>query len=170
MVFAIRAWNALVLLPTILPLFGAGPTVEFNRDVRPILSDKCYTCHGPDAKSKNVPFRLDSEAAAKAELAGGKRAIVEGDPSSSELIRRVTAQKPALRMPPAFTGIKLSDAEIETLKQWVAQGAKWQKHWSFIPPVRATLPDVNNVAWARNAIDRFVLKRLEQENLQPSPE
>jgi len=165
-----RAWNALVLVSTILPLFGAAPTIEFNRDVRPILSDKCYTCHGPDAKSKNVPFRLDSEAAAKADLAGGKRAIVEGDPSSSELIRRVTAEKPALRMPPAFTGVQLSAAEIETLKQWIAQGAKWQKHWSFIPPVRAPLPEVKNAAWARNSIDRFVLKRLEQDGLEPSPE
>src|SRR3984885_15043196 len=117
-----RARNAFVLLSSMLPMVGAGASVEFNRDVRPILSDNCYTCHGPDAKSKNVPFRLDSEAAAKAELAGGKRAIVEGDPSSSELIRRVTAEKPALRMPPAFTGVKLSDTEIETLKQWVAQG------------------------------------------------
>src|SRR5579863_3931804 len=165
-----RVWNPLILLSAILPVFGAGATVEFNRDIRPIFSDKCYTCHGPDAKSKNVPFRLDSEAAAKAELAGGKHAIVEGDPSSSELIRRVTAEKPALRMPPAFTGFKLSDSEIETLKQWIAQGAKWQKHWSFIPLVRAPLPDVKNASWPRNPIDRFVLKRLEQEELAPSPE
>jgi len=93
-----RFRNVLALLTAALPLIGAS--VEFNRDVRPILSDKCYICHGPDAKSKNVPFRLDSEAAAKAELAGGKHAIVEGDPASSELIRRVTSEKPAQRMPP----------------------------------------------------------------------
>ncbi|HLX46234.1 MAG TPA: DUF1553 domain-containing protein [Bryobacteraceae bacterium] len=163
-----RFWNMLALLTAALPLFGAS--IEFNRDVRPILSDKCYTCHGPDAKSKNVPFRLDSEAAAKAELSGGKHAIVDGDPASSELIRRVTSEKPAQRMPPAFTGVKLTDAEVETLKQWIAQGAKWQKHWSLIPPVRAALPDVKDTAWPRNPIDRFVLHHLDQEGLQPSAE
>jgi hypothetical protein len=159
----------LALLTAAWPLSGAL-TIEFNRDVRPILSDKCYTCHGPDAKSKNVPFRLDSEAAAKGPLANGKRAVVDGDPGASELIRRVTADTPALRMPPAFTGVTLTAAEIETLKQWIAQGAKWQKHWSFIPPERAPLPEVKNAAWSRNAIDRFVLHRLEQEDLPPSPE
>src|SRR5579862_9511834 len=163
-----RFWNMLALLTAALPLFGAS--IEFNRDVRPILSDKCYTCHGPDAKSKNVPFRLDSEAAAKAELSGGKHAIVDGDPASSELIRRVTSEKPAQRMPPAFTGVKLTDAEVETLKQWIAQGSKWQKHWSLIPPVRAALPDVKDTAWPRNPIDRFVLHHLDQEGLQPSAE
>ncbi len=157
----------LCLATIVLPLPGA---IEFNRDVRPILSDKCYTCHGPDAKSKNVPFRLDSEGAAKADLAGGKHAIVEGDPESSELIRRITAEKPALRMPPAYSGITLSDAEIATLKEWIARGAKWQKHWSFLPPVSSPLPQVRNPSWARNPIDNFVLQRLERENLPPSPE
>ena len=155
------------LVTAALPLSAA---VEFNRDVRPILSDKCYTCHGPDAKAKNVPFRLDSEAAAKAELGAGKHAIVEGDPESSELIARITAEKAAMRMPPAYTGLKLSDAEIATLKQWIAEGAKWQKHWSFLAPVQAELPAVKDAGWARNPIDRFVLARLERENLLPSPE
>src|SRR5215469_1777554 len=107
----------LCMFLAVLPLSAA---IEFNRDVRPILSDKCYVCHGPDAKSKNVPFRLDSEAAAKAELPGGKHAIVDGDPAASELIRRITAEKPAQRMPPASSGLKLADSEIATLKQWIA--------------------------------------------------
>jgi mono/diheme cytochrome c family protein len=149
---------------------AAGARIEFNRDIRPIFSDKCYTCHGPDAAAKHVPFRLDSEAAAKADLAGGKHAIVAGDPDSSEIIRRVTAAKPALRMPPVSSGLKLSDTEIDTLRQWIAQGAEWQKHWSFIPPVRPALPEVKNTAWPRNPIDRFILQRLEHEGLQPSPE
>src|SRR5579864_2695098 len=93
---------------------AAAGQIEFNRDVRPIFSDKCYTCHGPDAAAKHVPFRLDSEAAAKADLSGGKHAIVAGDPDSSEIIRRITAARPALRMPPASSGLKLSDAEIDT--------------------------------------------------------
>ena len=148
---------------------AAGGKIEFNRDVRPIFSDKCYTCHGPDAAAKHVPFRLDSESAAKADLAGGKHAIVNGDPESSEIIQRITAAKPALRMPPVTSGLKLSDTEIDTLRQWIAQGAEWQKHWSFIPPVRPALPEVKNAAWPRNPIDRFILQRLEREGLQPSP-
>ena len=152
-----------------LALAGAE-RVEFNRDVRPILSDKCYTCHGPDAAAKHVPFRLDSEAAAKAELKNGKHAIVPGDPDSSEIIQRITSPKPALRMPPAYSGLKLTDADVDILRRWVAQGAEWQKHWSLIPPVRPDLPQVRNAAWPRNPIDRFILQRLEREGLQPSPE
>jgi len=160
----------LLQLLAVSSLLGAGGRIEFNRDVRPIFSDKCYTCHGPDAAAKHVPFRLDSEAAATAELSGGKHAIVAGNPDSSEIIRRITAAKPALRMPPVSSGLKLSDAEIDTLRQWIAQGAEWQKHWSLIPPVRPALPDVKNTAWPRNPIDRFILQRLEREGLQPAPE
>jgi mono/diheme cytochrome c family protein len=160
----------LVLLTAVPGLPAARVRVEFNRDVRPIFSDKCYTCHGPDAAAKHVPFRLDSEPAAKADLGGGKHAIVAGDPDASEIVRRVTAAKPALRMPPLSSGLKLSDAEIDTLRQWITQGAEWQKHWSLIPPVRPALPENKNAAWPRNPIDRFILQRLEHEGLQPSAE
>src|SRR5437773_12108138 len=111
-------------------VYGA---VEFNRDVRPILADKCYHCHGSDAVAKKILLRLDSEAAAKADL-GGRRAVVEGDPASSQMIRRITAENKAQRMPPVYSGLKLSEAEIATLRDWVAQGDKWEKHWAFIPP------------------------------------
>src|SRR5436190_9239732 len=100
-------------------LFAA---VDFNRDVRPILSDKCFSCHGADAVAKKIPLRLDSEAAAKSDL-GGRRAVVEGDPASSQMIRRITAENKAQRMPPVYSGLKLSVAEIATLRDWVAQGA-----------------------------------------------
>src|SRR5882724_8308953 len=143
--------------------------VEFNRDVRPILADKCYSCHAADAAAKKIPLRLDSEVAAKADR-GGRRAIVEGDPAASRMIRRITSENKAQRMPPVYSGLKLTAAEIETLRQWVAEGAKWQKHWSFIPPVRAALPAVKNAAWVRNPIDAFVLQRLEHEGLAPSAE
>src|SRR5690242_8441389 len=99
----------------------AAASVEFNRDVRPILSDKCYVCHGPDAKAKHIPFRLDHEEDAKAKLPDGKYAIVEGHPEQSEVIRRITAEKPAMRMPPVYTGTKLSAKEIETIQNWIAQ-------------------------------------------------
>lgn len=148
----------------------ALPGVQFNKDVRPILSDKCYICHGPDAKAKHIPFRLDHEEDAKAKLPDGKHAIVENHPEQSELIRRITAEKPAQRMPPAYTGVTLSPKEIETITNWIAQGGKWQKHWAFLPPKRYPAPPVKNAVWVRNPIDAFVLARLEDQNLRPSPE
>jgi hypothetical protein len=141
---------------------------EYNRDIRPILSDKCLSCHGTDAIAKKIPLRLDSEAAAKADL-GGRRAIVEGDAAASQLVRRITAGNTAMRMPPVYSGLKLTDGEIETLRTWVAQGARWQKHWAFIPPVRGEFPAVKTPGWVRNPIDAFVLARLEREGLAPSP-
>ena len=101
---------------------------------------------------------------------GGRRAVVEGDPAASQMIRRITSENKAQRMPPVYSGLKLTGAEIETLRQWVTEGAKWQKHWSFIPPVRSALPAVKNAGWARNPIDAFVLRKLEREGLSPSPE
>jgi hypothetical protein len=149
-------------------LAGAEP-VDFNRDVRPILSDRCFTCHGPDAAARKVPFRLDSEASAKADL-GGRFVIVPGDTARSELVRRITSDKPALRMPPTYSKLKLSEAEIGILTRWVAEGARWQTHWSFIPPKAPRIPKVSRQAWVRDPIDTFVLERLEREKLEPSPE
>ncbi|MEO7653306.1 MAG: DUF1553 domain-containing protein [Bryobacteraceae bacterium] len=163
-----RGFCALVFL---FPAFtlAAAETIEFNRDIRPILSDKCYLCHGPDAVAKKIPLRLDSEADAKKEIAG-KRAIVDGKPESSELIRRITASGKPIQMPPAYSGLKLTAHEVETLQAWIAQGARWQGHWSLIRPVRPALPPVKNATWSRNPIDAFILERLEHEGLQPSPE
>ncbi|MBI3680411.1 MAG: DUF1553 domain-containing protein [Acidobacteria bacterium] len=148
---------------------AAADAAEFNRDVRPILSDKCFGCHGPDATAKKIPLRLDSEAAAKAEL-GGRRAIVDGKPDESELIKRITAENKARRMPPITSGHTLSAKEIETLREWIAKGAKWQQHWSFLTPARPPAPEVSNKARVRNAMDQFVLARLEKEGLTPSRE
>jgi hypothetical protein len=144
-------------------MWSADVTFEFNRDVRPILADKCFTCHGPDAAAKKVPFRLDSEAAAKAALRTDASGV-------TELVRRITAANNALRMPPVYSGLKLTDREIETLRTWVAQGAKWEKHWSLLPPRRHPLPPVSDRQWLRNPIDSFILARLEKEGLKPSPE
>ncbi|MFN7945104.1 MAG: DUF1553 domain-containing protein [Blastocatellia bacterium] len=143
--------------------------LDFNRDIRPILADKCWSCHGPDAPNKKIRLRLDSEAAARADL-GGRFAIVPGQPEQSELIHRITAADQATRMPPAWSGKTLAPGEIALLKEWISQGAKWQQHWSFIAPVRPELPSVKNNKWPRNGIDYFVLARLEREGLQPSPE
>ena len=149
--------------------FQARP-IDFNRDIRPILSDKCFACHGPDATTKKIKLRLDSEAAATADLGRGRRAVVPGDIENSQLVRRITAADEAMRMPPADSGHKLTDAEIRLLTEWIRQGAKWQQHWAFVPPVKPSLPQVQNKSWPKNEIDYFVLARLEREGLQPSPE
>ena len=136
--------------------------IDFNRDIRPILSDKCFVCHGPDATAKKLK-RFDSEATAAS-------VIVPGNPEQSRLIKRITHKDEAMRMPPVDSGRSLTPKEIELLTEWIRQGAKWQSHWAFIPPTRPTLPAVKNKAWVKNPIDYFVLARLEKEGLQPAPE
>ncbi len=143
--------------------------VDFNRDVRPLLSENCFTCHGPDANQRQGNLRLDLREGALADL-GGRRAVVPGQPARSELLRRLLTHDADLRMPPAATGKRLTTAQVETLRRWIAQGAKWQQHWSLIPPVRPPLPAVKQKSWPRNALDTFVLARLEREGLKPSPE
>jgi Protein of unknown function (DUF1553)/Protein of unknown function (DUF1549)/Concanavalin A-like lectin/glucanases superfamily/Planctomycete cytochrome C len=152
---------------------GAGAPndpIQFNRDIRPILSGRCFACHGPDDSKRQSKLRLDLETTAKGDL-GGHAAVVPGDPGSSEMIRRVSSSDLARRMPPAWSGAaKLPDREIELLTRWIAQGAPWQKHWSFIPPVRPDLPAVSDRAWPKNPVDNFVMARLDHEGLKPSPE
>jgi hypothetical protein len=145
-----------------------GP-VEFNRDIRPILSDNCFQCHGPDKAKRKADLRLDTEDGALADL-GEARAIVPGDPAKSEVYRRITTDKASERMPPPKSAHRLTGLQIELLRRWIEQGAKWQKHWSFLPPQRPPLPQVKNTAWPRNALDRFILDRLEREGLHPSRE
>lgn len=140
--------------------------VQFNRDIRPILSDKCYKCHGPGRQEGDL--RLDQESWAKAELASGIRAIVPGDERNSDVIAMVTMEDPELRMP--RDADPLTPHEVALLRKWIAQGAVWQKHWSFEPPQRAAVPDTARKQWVRNPIDAFVLSRLEEEGLSPSPE
>jgi Protein of unknown function (DUF1553)/Protein of unknown function (DUF1549)/Concanavalin A-like lectin/glucanases superfamily/Planctomycete cytochrome C len=149
---------------------SARSRVDFNRDIRPIFSDKCWGCHGPDAVNRSLRLRLDSEGAATADLGQGVRAIVPGHPERSELVRRITAQDESERMPPVYSDRKLTQREIHLLKEWISQGAQWQKHWSFITPARPVLPAVHYQTWPRNPIDYFVLAKLEEQDLRPSPE
>ncbi len=167
------AW-LILLIPLALaaaPAGGDGPRkVTFNRDVRPILADRCYACHGPDKNQRKTNVRFDREQGAFLPLAGGGRAIVRGKPEESVLLQRVTSSDPVFRMPPAYAGRDpLSDAEVETLRLWIEQGAEWERHWSFIPPQKPDLPAVERPQWARNPIDRLVLARLEEQGLEPSP-
>jgi hypothetical protein len=141
-----------------------GQPVRFNRDVRPILSDRCYSCHGPDRASRKSTLRLDHPASAKA-------ALTPGDPAASELFRRITSTNTAQRMPPAYLGHdRLSDAQIEVLRRWIEQGAVYEPHWSLTAPKRPPVPKVAKREWVRNPIDAFLLERLERDGLKPSPE
>ena len=166
----------LAVLASILAIvYGMRPVdatrqIEFNRDIRPILSDKCWMCHGPDSGSRKSKLRLDSEAAVTTDLGNGRRAIVPGRPDESELVKRITSEDELMRMPPVSSTHRLTRDEIGLLVEWVRQGAQWQKHWSFIPPQKGQLPAVRLNEWPKNEIDAFILARLEREGLQPSPE
>jgi mono/diheme cytochrome c family protein len=151
---------------------AADRPVDFNREIRPILSNRCYACHGPDAgKRKGVakPMRLDTEAGAFEDL-GGYSAIVRGKPDESELIQRIRSEDPNEVMPPPKHAQRLPAAEIERITRWVAQGAPYARHWSYARPTRPELPDVKTPAWPRNVVDRFILARAEREGLNLSPE
>jgi hypothetical protein len=143
--------------------------VDFNRDIRPLLSDNCYHCHGPDASTRKADLRLDTPEGAFTNL-GGYTAIVRGDAEASELFQRLIHDDPTERMPPRKSKKKFTPEQIEPFKRWINQGAELQQHWSFIPPQRPNLPKTKQSGWAANGIDHFVLKRLEDEGLQPSPQ
>ena len=169
-----RLFVAVLVLSTLfsgqLSAAGFSEVVEFNRDVRPILSDKCFTCHGPDVNNRKTPLRFDTKKGATQDL-GGHFAIVAGHPEKSTLIERIITDDPIRRMPPSYEGhARLSETDIDTIRRWVKQGAKWQQHWSFVTPTRPRSPEVHDAGWPRNAIDDFVLARLEHEGLAPSPE
>ena len=141
---------------------GQSRAIDFNRDIRPILSDRCWGCHGPDATAKSLK-RFDSESAAAS-------VVVPGHPEKSRLIARIAHRDEEMRMPPKEAGRGLAAAEIELLTEWIRQGAKWQQHWAFIAPVRPALPPVRETGWGRNPIDAFVLARLEKEGVPHAPE
>jgi hypothetical protein len=142
--------------------------VDFNRDVRPILSRHCFKCHGPDDTVRKAGLRLDLESGATGVAKSGEHAIVPGRPNQSELIRRIFAMDEDERMPPASTKNPLTAAQKDSLRRWIAAGAKYQQHWAFVPPVQAPLPKVRQTDWPRNPIDYFVLARLEAAGLGPS--
>ncbi len=144
--------------------------LSFNRDIRPILADKCFKCHGPDARQRKAKLRLDNERDARGPAGSGSAAIVPGKIEESELYARITSQDADERMPPADSGKSLSAAEISLLKKWIEEGGAYEGHWAFTPPVRPALPAVKNGGWCRNPIDFFILAKLEATGLEPSPE
>jgi hypothetical protein len=149
---------------------GANEPIQFARDIRPLLSDRCFSCHGPEEKSREAGLRFDVEEVAKGELESGATAVVPGAVEKSELIARITSTDPDVQMPPADSGKTLKPDEIARLKQWIAEGAPWQGHWAFNPPARPQPPAVKLNDWASNTIDLFILARLESEGLSPTAE
>ena len=145
------------------PGLASAADIDFNRDVRPILSDKCFACHGPDAKHRKADLRLDVEKDAR-----DSGVIVPGKPGESYLIERIVAEDEAERMPPKKSGKTLSAKEIDILKRWIAEGAKWADHWAYVPPKRWPVPTTKHPT--ANWIDNFIRARLEREGLSPAPE
>lgn len=148
--------------------------IAYNLDIRPILADNCYACHGPDEKSRQADLRLDTKAGALGDIEksepSGYPIIVPGKPEESELYLRVTSNDDTYRMPPADFNKTLTPKQIEAVTQWIREGATWEEHWAFTTPSRPTPPTVKNAAWVRNPIDTFILSRLEKEGLTPASE
>ena len=144
-------------------------TIDFDRQIRPILADKCYACHGPDEMSREGGFRLDRKESAISEADSGSQPIVPGDADASEVYVRLVTDDEDLRMPPADSVKQLTSDEIRLVRNWIDQGAAWRQHWAFVPPRRGALPAVRNKKWLKTPVDLFILERLEQEGLAPSP-
>ncbi|MFT7640713.1 MAG: hypothetical protein ACI9G1_002457, partial [Pirellulaceae bacterium] len=146
----------------------AEPEISFNRDIRPILADKCFPCHGRDKNKREAKLRLDLREAATLER-DGNRVIAPGKPTESQLIRRINHVDPEQRMPPQDFDRSTTAEQRRLLEAWIAAGAKYQPHWAFISPRREALPKVSDDNWPKNAIDYFSLARLDREGLTPSP-
>jgi mono/diheme cytochrome c family protein len=153
----------LLMLLAVRTRANESPSIQFNRDVRSILADKCFACHGPDANKREADLRLDDEQGAKDSV------IVPGKPDESELVRRILSADPDERMPPGSTGKSLSEMEIATLRQWIAEGASWQEHWSLMVPQRVEPPATSGLAEDSNILDRFIRATLAERGLKPSP-
>ncbi len=160
--------RSLIIACCVLSHAAAAQNVDFNRDIRPILAENCYLCHGPDEEHREADLRLDQRASAMAEGDDGP-IIVPGKPDDSELYTRIAATDEDLRMPPPDSEKSLTPEQIASVRRWIEQGADWQDHWSFVPPRRLQVPGDLDSAWPRNEIDCFVLARMRQAGLEPSP-
>jgi hypothetical protein len=146
--------------------------ISYNFDVRPILADKCYACHGPDANKRKAGLRLDmrDEAYKALEDNPNAHALVPGDPFRSEMYLRISSKDTSELMPPPSSNLSLTQDQIDLLKKWISQGAKYEKHWAFVPPKQSALPEIADKKWVRNEIDYFILNKLEQKGLKPNEE
>jgi mono/diheme cytochrome c family protein len=144
-------------------------TVDFNRDVRPIFSNNCYACHGFDANKRKANLRLDRKEGLFTALKG-RMPVVPGKPEQSELYRRITAHDPDERMPEKSFNKSLTDRQVAIVRKWIEQGAQWKGHWAYIKPARPVEPAVDQPGFVRSPVDKFVLAKLKEHNLSPSPE
>lgn len=161
------SWLAVLACPSAMTVADESTEdrVRFSRDVLPILSDRCFLCHGPDEGTRQADLRLDREDTAK------EYAILPGDAESSAVVSRIFADDPDLRMPPPDSKLTLSAEEKSLIRRWIEQGAEWDQHWAFQPiPPQVPVPDVDHTEWVVNDIDRFVLRRLEEDDLRPQAE
>ena len=168
-----RTVAAISLLASALaavPAFSAGAEISYNRDIRPILTENCFACHGADSAARKADLRLDLSEAATAERKDSKPAIVAGKPDESEAIRRILTTDEDDVMPPVKSKKTLTSAQKDLLKRWVAEGAKYESHWAFVAPTRPEVPKTGKPQWVKNPIDAFVVARLTAEDLTPAPE
>lgn len=178
-------WNRLLLLPLFWQLAACGPDlpkdveqayrelpekIDYNLHVKPILSDKCFSCHGPDKANQKAGLRLDIDSAAYGELpeSPGKYAIDPGNPEGSELFHRILSDDPEYQMPSKDSHLSLSAKEKAILVKWISEGAQYKPHWAFVAPEKPELPEVQHNDWVINPVDNFILHRMEQEGLAPS--
>ncbi|MEZ5328514.1 MAG: DUF1553 domain-containing protein [Verrucomicrobiales bacterium] len=167
--FAARCAVPLVVLTLIVHGYGAESEVDFNRQIRPVLSENCIACHGPDEKAREAGLRLDTFAGATADH-DGVRAIVPGDAKGSALIHRIFETNPDDIMPPPKSHKNLTEEQKDTLVKWIESGAEYDEHWAFVPPSKPDLPEVSGAGWGHNGIDQFVLADLTKRGLRPSNE
>jgi len=142
--------------------------VDFDRDIRPIFADRCFACHGPDEKQRKANLRLDRKDGGAYSAHGGYKLIAPSDAGASRLYQRIASTSGA-RMPPVPAGPALTSDQVQLIKRWIDEGAKWEPHWAYVAPQRATPPEVKNPAWVHNPIDQFILARLDREGWKPSP-
>ncbi len=177
--------SAILFLAALLPAAGCGPSgtkdpailaqlpddVDYNIHIKPILSDRCYACHGPDDNARQADLRLyTEEGALHTKLASGRRAITPGSRRKSAVFHRINSDDSDVVMPPPESNLALSEYEKALIGRWIDQGAEWKPHWAFLPPVQPDVPEVTQSFWPHDPLDAFVLARLEREGLAPSPE
>lgn len=148
----------------------ADGTTQFNRDILPVLSLNCFPCHGPDANTRKREIRFDTKAGLFGKTLDGANLLVPGKPDESELFKRIVHPDVSEKMPPADSKLQMSEKEIAAFRKWIEEGAVWQGHWAFIPPVKPAVPQSTDPAWTKNEIDNFILERLDRAGLKPSAE
>ena len=165
----IRTHSLLILAGLVTTAFADDRVSDFNRDVRPLLSDRCISCHGPDEAHREADLRLDEADSATGDR-DGYQVIKPGNATLSEMMNRITSDDPDVVMPPPHLGKPLNAKEIDILRRWIDAGAEFQPHWAYVKPKSHATPKVEQTAWPTNWIDNFILARLESEQLKPSPD